>query len=64
MPSQRPRRWILSLLATLLVSATAGAQTIDNKGTEFILAFIPNAFPQPQGIELHIAADTATEAAG
>jgi hypothetical protein len=62
MPSQRPHRRILSLFAALLMSATAGAQTIDNKGTEFILAFIPNAGTQARDVEVHITADTATEA--
>ena len=58
-----------SQLKTLLVMCAwllgvsvlqANAQQIDNKGTEFILAFTPN-FDSSGDVEIHLTGDIATQ---
>jgi hypothetical protein len=49
--------------AACLAAAPATAQVLDNKGREFLMAFIPNGVtptPPATGVELHLTGDTAT----
>ena len=50
-------------LAVCLAAVPSGAQVLDNKGRDFLMAFIPNGVtptPPATGIELHLTGDTAT----
>jgi hypothetical protein len=49
------------LVALSFTIATARAQVLDNKGTEFIVAFLPN-FTGGSSIELHLTSDVSTNA--
>ena len=44
----------------LLAPTLASAQTLDNKGRNFIMGFLPN-FDAENTVEVHLTADTATE---
>ena len=47
----------VACLATALAAAPAAAQAIDNKGRDFLMAFLPNSGPT---VELHLTGDVAT----
>ena len=51
-------RWLLAV-ALLLAPLLASAQTLDNKGTDFIMGFLPN-FDTENTVEVHLTADAAT----
>jgi hypothetical protein len=56
MKSLRTHPWSLALCTALTLSAPVGAQTIDNKGTEFLVSFQPLVLA-PHTPELHLTAD-------
>lgn len=58
-PTQRFKWLCRAAMLALMVPAAANAQLLDNKGTEFILPFLPN-FDASVEIELHLTSDTAT----
>lgn len=55
----RTKALITALLSLLFIFSTASAATLDNKGTEFWLAF-PSNISSPTYLQLYITGDTAT----
>ena len=60
-----PRSFIASLILTafLSIQPTLALGALDNKGTEFLMAFLPNyeEEPTPSDVEIHLTSDVATE---
>lgn len=64
----RQRLWFLSgmglilLLVLMAARTTADAQGLDNKGTDFILTFLPNTLGSfsPDQVQLHLTSDIST----
>ena len=51
--------WFAVVLAWTLAGSMAQAQGLDNKGTDFILAFLPNKSHR-NNIELHLTSNVST----
>jgi len=54
-------RSFAAVLALLLTSTAARGQSLDNKGTDFIFAFLPNSTGD-SAVELHLTSDVSTSA--
>ena len=51
---------VVAVFLAFFVAGTGWAQSLDNKGTDFIMAFNPNTLSSFQGVELHLTSDVAT----
>ena len=54
------KRTVITALIALLFCSGAIAQHLDNKGTEFMMTFLPN-YSGESAVELHLTADDSTD---
>lgn len=57
--------WRLSVVALSIMVSMPGniahAAFLDNKGTDFIITFLPNPLSTSQAVELHLTSDVSTD---